>query len=152
LGAELRWLEGAALQVAGIDGPGLSLEEDLSGVDMAERPVVHAGGSEVLQVAGRVVVVAGLPADVRMEETYVKSRLGAAGKGLGEVFPFCPPAEAAPVNDRERLPLPLDRPPLDLPGAEDVDARGPAPDGRPALLHGVVVSVNDEGGNSRPRE
>src|SRR5690606_27699951 len=94
LGAELRGLEGAALEVARIDGPGLAPEEDLPGVDVAERPVVEAGPPEVLQGAGGVVVVARLAAHVRVEESHVQPRLPGAREGARQVGPLRPPAEA----------------------------------------------------------
>ena len=61
--------DGAALQVAGIDDPGVAAD-DLGGVDVAERPIIVAEAVEIFDRARRVAFVAG----ARSVESGVQQR------------------------------------------------------------------------------
>jgi hypothetical protein len=74
----------AALQVAGVDDPGVAVQ-DLGAVDVAEGPVVVAVADQLGDGAGGVVAVLAAGDGVGVEDAEVEEVAAAGGVGLGEV-------------------------------------------------------------------
>ncbi|OPZ46025.1 MAG: hypothetical protein BWY94_00939 [Actinobacteria bacterium ADurb.BinA094] len=147
LGAGLAGLGAAALRVAGVDDPRGAVAQHLPPVDVAERPVVHAGGGQVAERAGRVGGVLGGGAHIGVQQADVKTGTARAREAEREVLPNLAPRVADAVHDRDLHAVELDGDRLDPLRAEDRDAGRPPGDRRPAVQR-IVVAVDDEGADA----
>ncbi len=112
-------------------------------MDMAERPVVHARGAQVVERRRCVRVVAGRAADVGVQNADGDRVARLAHVAQREVLEFCRSREAAAVDGGDHFAVDFDLEPADAVGREHVHALRQREPGRPAVGR-VVVAVHDE--------
>src|SRR5207247_2105668 len=118
----LRRLDAAALQVARIDDPRLALPQELPAVDVADRPVVHLRGHEVVDRAGRIGRMLGATADVAVQQAHVQAGTRLPAIEERKVFGDLLFSEAGPVDRGQARSVSLDDRRADAVGLEKRDA------------------------------
>jgi hypothetical protein len=136
-------------ELPGIDHPGI-LTEYRAGVDVTESPVIHAGGLQVDQFARSVWNVAGVLADVAVQQTDLEEMVGTGLEFLRQVGlnVLLRKADARDCDDRITVNLDGDG----LGGlAKNVSLLRPH-QSTDATVQRVVIAVHHEGADSGPRK
>ena len=92
----------ATLKVAGEDDVRVGVQH-CALVDVPERPIVVSVPGELLERAGRIVVVVGVAAKARVQQADVREPRDRSGVSGGEVFGHRPGREALAVNGHSEV-------------------------------------------------